>query len=323
MTKPVVAAAALVLVDEGVLTLDQPVDDLLPELADRRVLRDPAGPLHDTVPATRAITVEDLLTFRFGLGGIFDESPIAAAMEDGQLGMGAQAFLHHLPADEWMGNLGALPLASQPGEVWRYHTSAEVLGVLVGRACGSSLGEVLQQRVLGTLGMVDTGFRVPADQLHRLGAAYDETNDGLRPWDGAAHTSAYGDPPPFEDAGGGLVSTLDDLLRFGAMMRDGGDGLISEDLHRAMTTNHLTPEQIEGGGFFLGGSGWGYGQEVSVGGNGHPGRYGWYGGFGSVWLNDPGVDLTMLLLTSVSFNGPTGPRLLDTWQTTAYAALAR
>lgn len=326
-TKPIAGVAAMILVDDGVLRLDSPIDTFIPELANREVLRDPTGPLDDTVPARRAITVEDLLTFRFGLGAIFDGSPISTAMAAAGIGMGIPSHLDHLPPNQWLANLSRLPLAHQPGEAWLYHTSAEVLGVLIARASGMTFGEFLQERVFGPLGMVDTSFRVPEHKLHRLLDPYQDDPDTGNPavWD-AASDSVHARPTVFEDGGGGLVSTLDDALRFASMMRNGGihEGkrVLSDGSHRLMTTNQLTPEQIAGANDFLDGEGWGYCQQVCLAGKGREDRYGWYGGFGTMSLYDPRVDLTMILMTHLVFFGKTGPHLLEAWEHAVYAALA-
>src|ERR1700759_4251781 len=164
-TKPIPAAAVLALVAEGRLDLDEPVDRLLPELADRQVLRRVDGPLDDTVPADRAITPRDLLTFTFGVGMMFE---MFAAEEQGPVV--AAAYELHLATvgppdrdvqpdpDTWMAGLGSLPLLAQPGERWLYNTSASVLGVLAARAAGEPFGDVLRTRVFEPLGMASTGL---------------------------------------------------------------------------------------------------------------------------------------------------------------------
>ncbi|HXY91855.1 MAG TPA: serine hydrolase domain-containing protein, partial [Acidimicrobiia bacterium] len=144
-TKPITGAAALTLVHEGRLTLDEPVDRCLPELADPRVLRRMDGPLDDTVPAARAVTLRDLLTFTFGFGMHVDMFaattpwPVAAAASEAQLAtLGPPDPLTPPDPDEWMRRLGALPLMAQPGERWLYNTGAQVLSVLCRRAAGAS-----------------------------------------------------------------------------------------------------------------------------------------------------------------------------------------
>lgn len=173
MTKPVTAAAAMILVEQCKLRLDEPVDALLPELANRRVLKRLESPLDDTVPANRSITLRDLLTFTFGLGAIMvwpAKHPIQKAMQEA--GVGPNPYIATLSADEYMKRMGSLPLAYQPGERWLYHTGSEVLGVLIARASGQSLGAFMHDHLFGPLGMRDTGFQVPADKVGRLASNY-------------------------------------------------------------------------------------------------------------------------------------------------------
>src|SRR5688500_503952 len=157
VTKPIVAAAAMILVEEGTLRLDDPVDPLLPELADRQVLRTLESPLDDTVPANRPITLRDLLTFRLGYGMVL-ASPgqylIQAAMEDAGVAPGPQ--LPEVSPDELMERYGSLPLLHQPGEKWLYNAGSDILGVLIARAADISVGEFLQERIFTPLGMKDT-----------------------------------------------------------------------------------------------------------------------------------------------------------------------
>jgi CubicO group peptidase (beta-lactamase class C family) len=173
MTKPIAAAATLILVEQCKLRLDDPVDDLLPELAGRRVLKGLEGPVDDTVPAKRPISVRDLLTFTFGLGAVMvwpARHPIQKAMADAGLALGP--FQPDFSADDFMKRLGSLPLIYQPGERWLYHTGADVLGVLIARASGQSFGDFLRDHLFEPLGMRDTAFQVPADKLSRLASAY-------------------------------------------------------------------------------------------------------------------------------------------------------
>ncbi|MCE0767670.1 beta-lactamase family protein [Pseudonocardia kujensis] len=299
ISKPITAVAAMTLVEDGTIRLDEPVDRLLPELADRRVLRSETAELDDTVPAARPITVEDLLTFRSGLG----VPPLAPgtlpwqrAYAEARLGGDGPPGSHPVPPpDEWARRLGALPLLAPPGERWLYHTGSDALGVLLGRAAGTSLGALLTERVLGPLGMVDTGFAVPARERHRFQPEW---------WGGRVFDPVDGQwarPPEFESGGGGLVSTLDDLLAFARMLRRGGDPVLRPETVAAMTYDRLTEEQRAGAGIFLDGSGWGLGMAVEA-----DGRYGWDGGLGTSWRNDPARDLTGILLTQVMWPDPAG-----------------
>ena len=157
--KPVTAAAALALVADGRLTLDQPVDDLLPELAQRRVLREPSAALDDTVPAVRPVTVRDLLRSTSGLGFSSDfTAPISAALFE-RLNQGPPRPQDFAPPDEWIARVGELPLIHQPGEGFTYNTAYDILTVLIARASGRSFDDHLAERILEPLGMVDTGSR--------------------------------------------------------------------------------------------------------------------------------------------------------------------
>ncbi|MFF3087002.1 serine hydrolase domain-containing protein [Streptomyces nojiriensis] len=337
-SKPVTMAAAMVLLDECRLRLDDPVDPWLPELADRRVLKRPDGPLEDTVPARRPITVRDLLTSTFGLGVDFElmDSPIrAAAFErlDYSVASG--------PApgpDEWMRRLGELPLSYQPGERWQYDLSNEVVGVLVARVAGRPLEAFLRERVLDPLGMKDTAFHVPADRIDRLPPLYgpDPQTGEFLVWDEAAG-GRCSRPPAFQGAGGGLVSTVDDYHAYFRMLLNhgvhGGERILSRAAVELMTTNRLTSGQqaardamyaniahmTAGQGLH---GGWGFGMAVSThrGGYAPIGLFGWDGGTGTTAYADPGHRLTGVLLTQVGMSTPDSSRLLHDFWTTLYQA---
>jgi CubicO group peptidase (beta-lactamase class C family) len=175
MTKPIAAAAAMILVEECKLRLDEPVDGLLPELAERRVLKRLDGPLEDTVAAKRPITLRDLLTLRMGFGQVMarlDAYPILKAAHELQIGMDAPNPTAMPAPDEWMRRLGSLPLMHQPGEKWMYNTGSDVLSVLIARASGQAFETFLQERLFEPLGMKDTAFSVPAGKLGRFSATY-------------------------------------------------------------------------------------------------------------------------------------------------------
>ncbi|HWF76858.1 MAG TPA: serine hydrolase domain-containing protein [Caulobacteraceae bacterium] len=315
MTKPVTAIAALMLIEDGRLALDEPVDRLLPELANRRVLRSPEAQLGDTVPAKRPITVEDLLTFRCGLGVTFgppEQYPILAAIQARNLmGFGPPDPTVSYGPDEYVRLLGELPLMAQPGEAWLYSAGSNILGVLIERAAGAPLGEVFRARIFEPLGMRDTGFWT--DAADRLPVAYGSF-DGRRVFDDPAD-SAYAAPPRFPAGDAGLVSTADDFLAFSRFLLSGGLAggrrLLSEAAVQAMTRDHLTEAQRAGGELVLGaGHGWGYG--VAVANRRSPegvpaGAFGWNGGLGTGWIADPATATTALLLTQVAFTSPDPP----------------
>jgi CubicO group peptidase (beta-lactamase class C family) len=315
MTKPITAAATLLLVEDGKLRLEEPVDRLLPELANRRVLRRPNGALDDTVPAARSITVRDLLTFTMGLGLVFpvENYPVLARAIELDV-MEIPPRPHTPPApDEWMRRLGTLPLMHQPGERWVYNTGSDVLGVLIARASGQSFETFLQQRLFQPLGMKDTGFTIAAEKLNRLTPVYwaNATTKALDVFDGASDT-AYARPPAFPSGAGGLLSTADDFLAFARMLLNkgehGGARIMSAQSIEMMTRDQLTPEQKRDAGLFpnfFATSGWGYGVSVVTGPDevsATPGRYGWFGGFGTYWYSDSTRDLVGLLLTPRVFD---------------------
>ena len=330
MSKPIAAAAAMILVEECRLRLDDPVDPWLPELANRRVLRTIASELNDTVPARRAITLRDLLTFRWGMGAIMAPPgtyPIQAAQAQAGLAPGPDP--SPLTADEWMARLSALPLLRQPGESWAYHTGSDVLGVLIARASGQPLDVFLKQRLFDPLGMRDTAFSVPAASIDRLASCYrsDPQAGGLSAYDDRA-ASRWAEPPPFLSAGGGLVSTARDYLAFQRMMLDRGLGPHGRILSRAstalMTTDQLTPGQKAEAELFFGDhAGWGFGMAVVTGRDNlfSPGRFGWDGGLGTSAHADPALDLAGVLLTTRMMDSPRPPAVFSDFWTLAYAAV--
>ncbi|HEX4267434.1 MAG TPA: serine hydrolase domain-containing protein [Steroidobacteraceae bacterium] len=328
MTKPITAVAAMMLVEEGKLRLDEPIDRLAPELAQRRVLMRMDGPLDDTVPAHRAITLEDVLSFRMGLGLDFNEkAPLVQAAGD------LPGFCMPNPGwpgddDAFMGRLGRLPLQAQPGERWLYTVGSNVLGVLVARAVGQPLDVVFRERIFEPLGMRDTDFFVPAGKQDRLVTGYVNQSGKLarfEPWNGL-----YAKRPNFLAGDAGLVSTADDYGIFARYMltgtAPGGRRLLKAETLKAMAVNRLTPEQIRDGEAILGpGWGWGLGVGVQVGGSPYgpqPGAYGWNGGFGTSWFNDPAKGLIAILLTQRVFDNPDPPAVHKTFWRDAYAAMA-
>ncbi|WP_232820178.1 serine hydrolase [Brachybacterium sp. YJGR34] len=235
MTKLVTAVAALRLVEQGALSLDEPVATWLPELAAPRVLTAPDAPLTDTVPAHRPITLRHLLTCTSGYGMILDDTPLQRAMAAD--GTEAGPLPPRLGAADWLAALAALPLVGQPGEVWRYHHSFSLLGILLGRIAGVATGEHLQRTLFGPLGMVDTGFFVPAAQRHRLPALYAEEEGELVEVEERGGGPHIG--PPGEDRShAGLLSTAPDYLRFLRALRD---GVLLEPEHLAMLHRDQVP----------------------------------------------------------------------------------
>jgi CubicO group peptidase (beta-lactamase class C family) len=336
MTKPVVAACAMTLVEDCTLRLDDPVDELLPELADMTVLADPDGPLEETVPAERPITLRDLLTFTLGTGIVVAEPgtiPIADALN------ALQGDEPEQPPEEWIGWLGKLPLVYQPGERWMYHTSADVTGVLIARATGMSFGDALRERICEPLGMKDTAFSVGGESISRLATAYqrDDATGEIVVEDGP--DGYWSRPPVFESGGGGLVSTADDFLALASALLAGGtyrgERVLSRPSVTLMTSDHLTPAQKAVSGFtpgYFDDIGWGFGMSVrtrrphlgpwpvSYPPLASVGSYGWPGIYGTGWYNDPAEDMTTILMIQRA-PAPAGlPILFDFW-TAAYQAI--
>jgi CubicO group peptidase (beta-lactamase class C family) len=337
MTKPIVAACAMTLVEDCTLRLDDPVDELLPELADMTVLADPNGPLEETVPAERPITLRDLLTYTLGTGSVAAQPgtvPICDALyalvraEPGP------------PPDEWIRRLGTLPLVYQPGERWMYNISADVTGVLIARATGMSFGDALRERICEPLGMKDTAFSVAGESISRLATAYqrDDATSEIVVEDGP--DGYWSRPPAFESGGSGLVSTAADYLDFASALLAGGtrhgERVLSRPSVTLMTSDHLTPEQKAVSGLpatptnavrfrpgYFDDIGWGFGMSVrtrrthlgpSVG------SYGWPGVYSTAWYNDPAEDMTTILMMQRVHESQSLSIQLDFW-TAAYEAI--
>lgn len=326
MTKPVAAAAAMILVEECRLRLDDPVDPYLPELANRKVLRTIDAELDDTVPAKRPVSLRDLLTFTMGFGILWGTgvTPIQAAVREQELGcLGPPTAVPHTP-DAWMKRFGELPLMYQPGERWLYNTGSYVLGVLIARASGKTLDAFLQERIFGPLKMKDTAFFVPQDKIGRLTTSYwtnplTEKLDVFDPVNGL-----YSKAPVFPDAAAGLVATIDDYAAFGSMMLGrgqlGGTRILARASVDAMTSEQITPKQKLGS--WLPGN-WGFGLAVDT----HrthlhttPGRFGWDGGLGTAWASDPKEGLVAILMTQRGGFPAQSGVYQDFW-TLAYQAL--
>ncbi|MGB6056625.1 MAG: serine hydrolase domain-containing protein [Microthrixaceae bacterium] len=328
MTKPVASVAALTLVEKGLFELDEPVDRLLPELADRRVLARSDAPIDETVPATRPITVRDLLTFTLGMGMDFgpDSSPaLFDATVDLGLNVGPPAPAVDPEPDEWLRRVATLPLSRQPGERWLYHLGSEVLGVLIARAAGTSLEVVLSEVIFEPLGMTDTGFFVSPDRLERFGPCYmNNPGTGQRvlydPVDGQ-----WSSAPAFPSAGAGLVSTVADYLAFARMLLAGGEApsgrrVLSAESVAAMTSDQLTDAQkAVSGPDPDGAQSWGFGLGVQIKSDElhDVGSYGWDGGLGTSWANDPSTGRIGILMTNQMWDSPIPPPAFRTFWTVA------
>jgi CubicO group peptidase (beta-lactamase class C family) len=321
ITKPITAAAVMMLVEDGQLRLDAPVAPWLPELAEPKVVRTPASAVDDVVPAARPITVFDLLSSQAGYGFASDFSlpaiqQLFSVQKDGRV---PSSFP---PPDVWLAELAQIPLLYQPGEAWLYDTCSTLQGVLVARVAGQSLPDFLAERVFGPLGMADTGFDVPVAKRDRFTSYYQTDAAGqLVLADGP--DGEWSTPPALPLGNGGLAGTADDWLAFGRMLLAGGaaaDGkrLLTADSIALMTTDHTTQRQRELGQLFLEGQGWGFGGSVDVAPIDPwnvPGRYGWVGGTGTSAHITPSTGTIAILLTQVAADSPVPPQWMrDFWR---------
>jgi CubicO group peptidase (beta-lactamase class C family) len=334
ITKPITAAATMILVDDGKLRLNDSVEPWLPELANRRVLRRIDSQLDETVPAKRSITVRDLLTSTFGFGSVMampGTYRIQQLIRDGRLGGDGPPHPMLTPGtDEWMRRLGELPLMYQPGERWTYNTSCDVLGVLIARVSGKSFEAFSRDRLFDPLGMKDTAFSVPPSKLDRLPAVYrfNQDNKTLEVFD-SEQNSEYSRPPAFESGAGGLVSTVDDYYAFCRMMLNKGmwgrERILAAASIESMTSDQLLPEQRKGAEIFFGGhSSWGFCMGVNIQREKAwmvPGRFGWDGGFGTSAYSDPKNDFIGILLTQRLMDSPEPPAVFDDFWLHAYRSL--
>jgi CubicO group peptidase (beta-lactamase class C family) len=312
MTKPITSVAALTLVDDARIALDDSIADYAPEFANMRVLRSPDGQLDDTEAASRPITFEDLLTHRSGLTyGDFHHGPISQMYREARVG----DIDSEVTPDEWIANLARLPLIDQPGRGMHYGHSTDLLGLLIARIEGTPLGAVLRRRIFAPLAMQDTGFSVPCEKRNRRAAAYGFDESGRltkRPvWGGF-----FADRPEetaYESGGAGLWSTLDDYLKFARIFLDDGevDGvrLLRPETLALMTTNQLTDTQRANSGWlgyrpFAAGRGFGLGVSVVLDANavdltprGGQGTVSWPGAFGGWWQADPSARSIFIFLT--------------------------
>jgi CubicO group peptidase (beta-lactamase class C family) len=310
MSKPVTAVAALMLIEDGVIALDDPVSDYIPSFANVRVAtalqRDESFEI-PTTDAERPITVEDLLTHTSGLGYLFDYQSNLGALY-----IGNDIYAAEGDMDSRMETLAGLPLYFQPGSAWFYSYASDVLGHLVSVASGQSLEDFTQTRIFQPLGMDDTTFFLRDDQRDRLAAVYTHDEDGqLTRVPSAEDTVSVA---AFEAGGAGLFSTANDYIRFAQMLANGGalDGarLLSADTVAAMSTAHVQadrmPDRMDSVDL-----GYGYGVGVIYDGPGeHPvraqGDFGWSGYFDTEFFVSPATGIVAVIMSQEQ-PGPTTP----------------
>jgi CubicO group peptidase (beta-lactamase class C family) len=220
----------------------------------------------------------------------------------------------------------------QPGERWLYNSGSDILGVLIARASGQTLGAFLNERIFVPIGMKDTGFNVPEDKLDRLPTCYgtDIQTGRIAVFD-EARDGRFASPPAFESGAGGLVSTIDDYFAFCRMMLDRGrigtGRILSRLSVELMTTDQITPEQKAASPFFPGfwdSHGWGFGMSVVTRRDdiaAVPGRFGWDGGYGTSAYSDPKEDMVAILMTQRLWDSPSGPAVYRDFWTSAYQAI--
>ena len=301
MTKPLVSVAAMQLVERGKLQLTDPVARYLPAFADVQVGRVEQGALHLKRPRA-AITVYDLLRHTAGMTYEFlGQSPVQKMYEEAGLRITARG---HSNA-EFAELLASMPLMFEPGSIWEYSRATDVLGALLEVVSGQSLGQLLQENVLGPLGMVDTAFHVPPAQQHRIAQAFAHDPDGGTPMPLIDLTEV----PRLESGGGGLGGTVADYARFCQCMLNGGtlDGqrLLSPHTVRFMTADHLGrigQNRTENAGNMLApGTGFGLGFSVRLAAGldtlpGSVGLYSWGGIAGTTFWVDPQQDMFAILM---------------------------
>ena len=310
MTKALTSVAIMMLYEEGRFQLDDPITRFLPALGNMRVCVGGARGKIDTVPAERDITFRDLLTHTAGLTyGFMEAGPVDALYR--QRGIDFQT--SPLSLGELVDQVGALPLLAHPGQAWNYSIATDVLGHLVAVMSGRPFEDFLQERVIGPLGMVDTGFYVPADKVDRFAANYQRGADGSPELIDDPRTSIFLQQRKICSGGGGLVGTARDYMRFCRMMlgkgRIDGTRLLGRKTVELMTSNHLRGDMAAMGQARFSestyeGIGFGLGFSVMIDPAraqiiGSPGEYAWGGAASTAFWCDPAEDMAVVLLTQL------------------------
>ena len=303
MSKPVTGMAIMMLIDDGLLTLDQPLHDIIPAFRDMQVLVDPEGPLEDTVPADTPITIRQLLTHTAGLGySIISKGPLLDAYNSNGI-VGGRVSRNPIPGfppvtpapglEVWTERLASLPLMYQPATKWSYSCSIDLLGRVVEVASGMEFEAFLKSRMFEPLGMDSTWMTVPEGEAGRLTDNYGILFGNALPIDPASN-SIYLDAPKVPSGGGGLISSPKDYDRFMRMLLGygqlGTERVMSEQAVRVGVSN-LLPDTVD-----LSGS-WMEGQGHGAGGRSHNNRFGWGGAAGTLSAVDYNLGLRAALWT--------------------------
>jgi CubicO group peptidase (beta-lactamase class C family) len=312
MTKPITSIAYMMLLEEGLTALDDPVARVIPEFEGLQAYAGGGGGAPFASQPCGPMRMVDLLRHMSGLTYSFQHrTNVDAAYRDCKL----DALRGAYDNDGFIQALAAIPLEFDPGTAWNYSVSTDVLGVVVARISGMSLGEFLRTRILEPLGMIDTSFQCPKDKAHRLPDSYVRHPSRKLALNDAGETSAWLTPPRFESGGGGLVSTTADYHRFCTMLVNGGvlDGvrIVSPKTLQLMTANHLpggadltqlskslfSESANAGVGFGLG-----FAVNIDPARNlipGTAGEYYWGGMYSTAFFIDPVNRLTMVFMTQL------------------------
>ena len=312
MTKPITGMAAIMCIDDGLLSLDQPLAEILPAFADMQVQKSYDGAItpDNLEPASRPITIRHMLTHTAGLGySIVQQGPISDAYSDAGLSPGQVTRLDipgifRAPAVRSLATfadrLATMPLVYQPGTRWSYSVALDLMGRVIEVVTGKAFDAFLQERILDPCGMTSTWFRVPDSEKHRLTANYFVAGDTPLPID-LPDNSVYLDEPAFPFGGAGLVSSPRDYDRFLRMLAGYGmiDGtrVMSEPAVRLATSDLMPATLATDGGFSSGGRDFGFGAAGLVGRGDAEGLYGWFGAAGTCGLVNMKYGLRQNLMT--------------------------
>ena len=317
MTKPITSVALMQLHEQGAFQLTDPVSRFIPQWRDLQAMTHPNGPVTDTCPPARPMSVRDVLSHQSGLTYGFMEGSLEMAYN--QADVYQAGTMKGRDLQSMIDRLAEMPLKFSPGENWNYGVSTDVCGYLVQVLSGQPFDEYLQEHIFDPLGMVDTGFDVPAEKIERFAANYERGPDKrLRLMDDPA-TSHYGEPQTFFSGGGGLVSTAHDYHRFCQMLLNGGElegaRLLGPKTIELMTMNHLPDGQDlseralgsfsetanDGVGFGLG-----FAMIVDIPRTqnvGSIGEYYWGGAASTIFWIDPAEEMIVIFLTQFMPSG--------------------